>query len=162
MKTLLLMRHAKSSWDDPTVRDHDRPLNTRGKEDAPRMGTLLNEQDLLPDVILCSSARRARGTVKHLLNTLHFEGAPDFRTDLYHADTDEYILLLNQQTNKAERVMIVGHNPEMNAALYHFTGQHEHVPTAGVAVIDFAIDDWGELDQDTEGSLRVFWKPRDV
>ena len=62
MKVLLLMRHAKSSWGDPTIKDHDRPLNNRGKKDAPRMGKLLKENNLIPDIILSSTAKRAEMT----------------------------------------------------------------------------------------------------
>lgn len=157
-----MMRHAKSNWDDPSLRDHDRPLNSRGKEDAPRMGSWLNEHDQVPDVILCSTAKRARGTVKGLLNKLHFDGVPEFVPDLYHADIDEYIQWLHRQPEQASRVMIVGHNPEMNAALYHFTGQHEHIPTAAVAVIAFDVAKWGDLSMDSEGHLAAFWKPREI
>ena len=85
MKTLLLMRHAKSSWDDPDVADHDRPLNKRGKKDAPRMGQWLAEQGLTPEVIVTSTAKRARKTAELVAESCGCQREPIVLPELYHA-----------------------------------------------------------------------------
>ena len=85
MKTLLLLRHAKSSWKDGDLDDHDRPLNKRGKRDAPRMGQLLRDQDLLPELILTSSARRCRKTAEHVIQSSGYRGETRITGELYEA-----------------------------------------------------------------------------
>lgn len=162
MKTVLLMRHAKSSWDDPTLRDHARPLNQRGKDNAPRMGKLLNDEDLIPAAIFCSTAIRAQKTVDGVLKTLHFSGKVQKEANLYHADPSTYITYLAGLGGDVETAMIVGHNPEMNAALYHFTEVHEHMATACIAVLEFEIEAWSELNWETEGRLVRIWRPKEL
>ena len=90
MKTVILMRHAKSSWKDPSLPDHDRPLNKRGKRDAPRMGNLLNLEGYIPEVIYSSTAKRANLTVKGLLKTLNFEGEVTYLGSLYHGGPEDF------------------------------------------------------------------------
>src|SRR5688572_21006606 len=86
MKTLLLLRHAKSSWKDSDIDDHERPLNKRGKRDAPRMGRLLRDESLLPDLILASSAKRCRKTAEHVLHASGYHGETRITGDLYEAN----------------------------------------------------------------------------
>ncbi|MCA9071607.1 MAG: histidine phosphatase family protein, partial [Planctomycetaceae bacterium] len=94
MKTLFLMRHAKSSWKDESLPDHDRPLNKRGKRDAPRMGQLLLEQGVHPDRWLSSTALRARRTAELLAETLQFAGEIEFRSELYHAEPEQFLSVI--------------------------------------------------------------------
>ena len=162
MKTLLLMRHAKSSWSDSSLADHDRPLNHRGKVDAPRMGALLNQHDLIPDIILSSTARRAQDTAKGLLENINFEGEISYHRSIYHGDYSTFIQLLSELSERIHRAMIVGHNPNMDDFLDLICGVNEHMSTASIAVIQFDINAWADLTDETEGGLIHFWKPREV
>ena len=162
MKTLLLMRHAKSSWKDPKLADHERPLNNRGKNDAPRMGEHLNQEDKIPDVILCSSAARARLTVEGVLETLCFEGEFKIFDELYHSGPRTYLELLSELQEDFNSAMIVGHNPEMDYFLEYVCGVYEHMTTANVAVIEFPINTWRELRNEVEGKLVSLWRPKEI
>jgi len=154
------MRHAKSSWKDASLSDHQRPLNKRGIRDAPRMGNFLNEHDLIPDVILCSTANRAQLTVKYLLTTCDFEGDEQYFDDLYHSDVSTYLGILQWLETEIELPMIVGHNPDMNHFLYSICDEYVHMPTAAIAYISLDCQDWSELNLEFEGKLINLWKPR--
>ena len=162
MKTLLLLRHAKSSWDDPSLADFDRPLNGRGKRDAPRMGRLLREQGLEPDRVLCSTAKRARKTAYKVLQASGF--AVDMNEDdrLYHAAPQAFVEVLQQQGDPLNCVLVVAHNPGLEEFLALLTGQYDRMPTAALAQIDLAIDRWSELSHDTRGTLHALWRPKEL
>ena len=162
MKTILLMRHAKSSWKDASLSDHERPLNKRGKNDAPRMGQLLVEQNLTPDIILCSTAKRARLTVKYLLETCDFSGEIEYLEDLYHADYHTYLEVLRSLSNELETAMIIGHNPEMDEFLNIMCDARDHITTAAIAHIELPHDNWTNFGKDTYAKLVNFWKPREL
>ena len=162
MKSLLLMRHAKSSWKDSFLSDHERPLNARGKRDAPRMGLLLMDKELNPDTILCSTANRARSTVKHLLETCDFSGQIRYLEDLYHADYVTYLDFLSDLPDDSNRAMIVGHNPEMNQFLHVVCEEYDHMPTAAIALIEFPCEKWSDINENAEGKLIEIWKPREI
>jgi phosphohistidine phosphatase len=162
MKTLLLLRHAKSSWKNPDLADHDRPLNVRGKRDAPRMGEFLAEQDLIPDLIVTSTAKRARKTVKKVAAACGYEGEIVKTSALYHAWPDEIVSVLNSLPGDPERVMVVGHNPGMEEYLELLTDEELFMPTATLAQISLPIDHWRELDLDTAGILLNLWRPREL
>lgn len=162
MKTLLLLRHGKSSWKEPDLDDHARPLKERGKNDAQKMGHLLRTKGLIPDLICCSTARRARDTVKFLLETLHFDGEVIFHPELYHGYTDDYIDILNALDNEFTCVMVVGHNPGLEEFLSNLTDIDEWLPTAAIAQVEIAYSDWSSLDDYSEGKLINLWRPRDL
>lgn len=160
MKTLILMRHAKSSWKDVSLPDHQRPLNKRGKRDAPQMGKILMDQGVKLDVILCSTAERARSTVKGFLHEYDFDGEVIYIDDLYGADPETYVSILNKLGNDVDAAMIVGHNPEMDHFLEMVCELYDHMTTASIAEIMFSIEDWTELKEFTPGELLKIWKPR--
>jgi phosphohistidine phosphatase len=162
MKNLLLMRHAKSSWKDNTLNDHQRPLNPRGKRDAPRMGEYLLEQGILLDAILCSTAKRARETAKRFLGEYDFDGEIFYVDDLYHADYETYITLLNQLPDTIETAMIVAHNPGMDYFLEMVCDEYEHMTTAAIAFIRLPVEIWAELSEVTPGELLNLWKPKEI
>ena len=162
MKNLLLMRHAKSSWKSGALNDHQRPLNPRGKRDAPRMGGHLQEQGIILDAILCSTAKRARETAKRFLSEYAFEGEVFYVDDLYHADYETYIALLSQLPDAVETAMIVAHNPGMDYFLEMVCDEYEHMPTAAVAVVKLPVDGWAELSEVTPGELLNLWKPKEI
>jgi len=162
MKTLLVMRHAKSSWKEPGTDDHDRPLNERGKRDAPLMGRLLAEKDLLPDRVLSSTAKRARKTAKLVVQASAFEGPLDLTRDLYLADPPGIARLLQALPEEIARPLIVGHNPGMEDLIAVLTGSHETFPTAAVAWLELAVDSWPEVGSWPCGTLRALWRPKEI
>jgi phosphohistidine phosphatase len=161
MKTLLLLRHAKSSWKQPDMNDHDRPLNKRGKKEAPKVGIYLKMNDLLPDLMLSSTARRAQDTARAVAEESGFEGQIDLHQDLYLSDIACYLDILQSLPDTAKRVLVVGHNPEMDELLTLFTDVSQHMSTAALAQIDLPITSWQELNEATDGRLQNLWAPRE-
>ena len=122
MLTLALLRHAKSSWSNPTLQDRDRPLATRGVADAPLMGKAMAERGIDPELVLCSSARRTRDTLDLVLPELRVEPKVVYEDALYHASTKEMLDMLRGVQPGANRVMLVGHNPEIHAFALDLVG----------------------------------------
>ena len=162
MKTLLLMRHAKSSWSNPKLADHDRPLNPRGKDAAPKMGEWLAQQELIPDIILCSTAERAKQTVEFLLNAMPFEGEVVFSRMLYHAGDEVFSEEMSKLGEEIGIVMIVGHNPGMEYAVETYCGEWHRMPTAAIAQIEFPINQWGEIRTEESGEFIALWRPKEI
>jgi phosphohistidine phosphatase len=160
MKTLIIMRHAKSSWEQANLADHDRPLKKRGKRDAPRMGELLMDEDLIPDLIVSSSAKRAVATVEAVAEACDYSGDILVTRDLYHADSETFIEELQAVDDQASVVMVVGHNPGLEDFLEELTGDWHRLPTAAVAVVDLPVNKWGELSERTQGTLVNLWTPK--
>ncbi len=160
MKTLLLLRHAKSSWDDSSLADHDRPLNLRGKRDAPRMGLLLREQKLVPDLILSSTAMRARKTAQKVAKSFDYTGTIELVPELYDSNIRIYKQVLVQRGGRCERIMLVGHNPEIGNFLYSLTGCREKMPTAALAHVQLSIDCWEDILSGGKGELLSLWRPK--
>jgi phosphohistidine phosphatase len=162
MKTIMIMRHAKSSWEDPGLHDHDRPLNKRGKLNAPRMGRLLRELDLVPDLIITSSARRARDTAEAVADQSGCEGEIRVEEILYAAPPEEYLEVLAAADDRFERILVIGHNPGLEELLEIIAGEHESLPTAAIARVDIPIPAWQALTLETPGELVGLWRPRDL
>lgn len=164
MKTLLLMRHAKSSRDDPNLLDHDRPLNKRGKSDAPRMGRLLRNEGLTPDLIISSSATRALATAEAVGNGCHYTETGGVRVapELYPGDSASYVRVLREIPEGFHCVLIVGHNPAIETFLSELVDTDEILPTAAVAVVQLPIEQWKKVTAKGQGVLRTVWRPRDI
>ncbi len=162
MKKLILMRHAKSSWDHPTLSDHQRPLNKRGRRDAPRMGAFLKGQGVEIDAILCSTAQRTRETLALFLEEFSFEREPQFLEQLYDADLRDYLDILSKLSDDLESAMLIGHNPTMSGALEFFTDSYEPFPTTAIAYIEFDIESWDALIENYEGKLLGYWIPKGI
>jgi phosphohistidine phosphatase len=162
MKTLLLLRHAKSSWKKSDMPDHERPLNKRGKKEAPKVGAYLKDNGLVPDLILTSTARRAHATADAVAEASGFEGEVELYQDLYMSDTASYLDILRCMPDKANRVLVVGHNPDVEDLLTLLTELKEHMTTAALAVITLPITRWEELNEATDGRLQNLWVPRDT
>jgi phosphohistidine phosphatase len=172
MLTLLLLRHAKSSWDNPALADFDRPLAKRGKKAAPEIGAALAAKGLRPDLVLCSSAVRARETLELVLNALG-PPAPEVRYDeeLYMATPATLIARLRKHVANpasAQHVMLVGHNPgfeELARLLVGSGGAEdrallaEKFPTCAVAVIAFDAGNWSAVEAGA-GRLACFLTPK--
>ena len=160
MKTLLILRHAKSSWDDESLDDFDRPLNQRGNRDAPRIGQLLRERDLLPELILCSTAVRAYSTLERVCEAADYQGQFELHSDLYLAPSATYVELLQEVAEPLDRVMVIGHNPGLETLLTDLTGAVEHMPTGGLAVVELPIERWQQLRRPTAGRLLHLFRPK--
>jgi len=148
-RRLLLMRHAKSDWADQSLSDHDRPLNKRGRRDAPRVADWIRQLGDLPSLILCSSAMRTRQTAELLTETWSGGAAENVAiraTDsLYLAAAETIFNVICTAHDDAAGLLVIGHNPGMAALVAGLTGQHRDMPTAAVAVFDVDVDDWTDL-----------------
>jgi len=163
MKTLLVLRHAKSSWNESGLADHDRPLNERGERDAPRVGKRLRQQRLAPDLIISSDAVRARMTAEAVAEAAGHAGPIRFEPLLYHAAPDDILVVLRAAPEpNAHTVMIVGHNPGLEALVAQLTGESQDLPTAALAQINLPIDQWRDLDGSTRGTLVNVWRPKEL
>jgi phosphohistidine phosphatase len=162
MKTLLLMRHAKSSRDDASLSDHDRPLNDRGKRDAPRMGALLAEEGLRPDLIVSSSARRARKTALRVAEALGYDGPIEERDDLYLSPPGVWLAMLQALPDDANCVLCVGHNPTLEGLVWQLGGTRQSMPTAAIAEFLLEGTSWSELHPGPQISLRTIWRPKEI
>ena len=168
MRRLLLLRHAKSSWSEPGASDHERPLNRRGQEAAPRIGAYLARHTLMPDRVLCSTARRARETWE--LVAAEAPGAPPatFTDRLYDASSRALVDVFRNAEPDAKSLLVVGHNPGLQEVATQLIASgdledrerlREKLPTGGLVVIDFAIADWSKL-HPRSGRLERFVVPR--
>ena len=161
MKTLLLLRHAKSSWKHPELADHDRPLNKRGRRTAPLMGALLQDEDLIPDLILSSSAVRSYMTVLLVAKACDYKGDIKQKHKLYLAKPQAYIEVLREVAEKHARVLVVGHNPALEMLIETLTGEAMAMPTAALAYLELSLKHWRDLDINTECKLVNVWRPKD-
>jgi phosphohistidine phosphatase len=161
MKTLLLMRHAKSSWKDDTLTDEQRPLNKRGRRDAPRMGQMLRELDLAPQVITSSPAARARETAVAVAEACGFEGEIVYEASLYEASVEACLAVAAGLPDAAQVALLVGHNPSLEALVAALTGADEHMTTAAIARVALPIERWAELGIATEGHLETILRSRE-
>jgi phosphohistidine phosphatase len=162
MKTLLLLRHAKSSLAKPGLQDHNRPLNKRGKHDAPLVGKLIREQGLTPDLVISSTAQRAQDTARLAAKACGYEGEIELRQELYLSDTTCYLDILHSLPDKVKIVMLVGHNPDIEELLELLTDYEEPFPTAALAQMELPIASWQSLNEATDGYLKNVWKPREL
>jgi phosphohistidine phosphatase len=162
MKTLLLMRHAKSSWKFKELSDLERPLTKRGRRDAPLMGQFLFERKLIPQRILASSAVRARQTAEALAENADYKGDIVYMDRLYLAEAEEYISTLRELPDDIERILVIGHNPGLETVLQVLAGKVESLPTAVIAHINIPIDSWQQLNGEMRGEVVEIWKPKEV
>ncbi len=161
MKTLLLIRHAKSSWKDAGRPDFDRPLNKRGKRDAPEMGRRLRERGRVPDLILSSPARRARKTAGKIAREMGYpRGAIRFEESLYGGGAAGVLSAIRRQDDSFQSLAVVGHNPALTE-LANRLGDREidNIPTCGVVVLRFDVDRWEDVG-DMPGVCEDFDFPR--
>ncbi len=162
MKTLLLMRHTKSSWKDENLSDLERPLKKRGKKDAKLIAKEIKKNDLIPDLILSSTATRAKETVEVLTETLDYQGKIKYLDEFYMGEPQDFIDALKDVKNKYDIVLIVAHNPGLEAYLQIIDGEIEAVPTGGLGYLVLVLDDWKDISLETMGDLIGFWKPKEL
>jgi phosphohistidine phosphatase len=162
MKTILILRHAKSSWKHPELSDHDRPLNKRGKREAPQVGEYLRVHGLQPDIILSSTAVRAQATAQAAAEGCGYEGEIRYIPDLYRADIEDCVGIIQSLEEDFNTVLLVGHNPDLEMLLNFLTEEDESLPTAALAQVELPIQFWKELDPDKRGKLVHFWSPSET
>jgi phosphohistidine phosphatase len=155
MKSLLILRHAKSSWKEDSLPDIERPLNKRGKETAPQMGELIHREGLVPDLIISSAAQRARLTAELAAEAMGYDGQIEVDRELYGGGPSAYLRALSKVDNFFDRVMIVGHNPDVEDLIKGLTHQYQPMPTAALAWVELPIETWKALDIQQHG--RVAW-----
>lgn len=161
MKTLFVLRHAKSSWENTDLSDFERPLNKRGLETAPMMGEIIKENKFQPELILSSPARRAEQTARLVKDAARINGEIKFDDRIYEASPSRLLEVISEQDEKIKSVMLVGHNPGLEALIKIITNEIQPMPTAALAVIDLKIESWKEITSST-GDLRTLIRPKEV
>lgn len=147
MKTLFLIRHAKSSWADASLRDFDRPLNQRGLNDAPKMAKVLKREGHFPDQIISSPANRALTTAKFIADGIGYSKENIKEEEMiYGASVNEMMQLINGLNNDCQTVFLFGHNPTFTD-LVEYLGDLEigNLPTCGIVGFQFEVDSWQHL-----------------
>lgn len=162
MKILLVLRHGKSSWANAGLADHDRPLNDRGNRDVPRIGRLLLEEGLTPDLIISSTAKRARKTASLVAKNCDYAREVEQSADLYLAGPSSYFDVLRNVDDGFETVLVVGHNPGLEDLVHQMGGEFRRMPTAALAHLEVEIDSWANLSSDAKCKLRNLWRPKEL
>jgi phosphohistidine phosphatase len=163
MKKLFVIRHAKSSWNYPDLDDIDRPLNKRGKRNAPEMGKRLSVKGVKPDLLITSPAKRAASTAKKIAKALSYpKDQIVIDQNLYHGTNQEVIDVIRNASDKIGTLMIFGHNPGFTELVNHLSGSSIYnIPTCGIAEIGFDIQSWKDIDK-IKGKLIDFDYPKKV
>ncbi|MBA3648051.1 MAG: histidine phosphatase family protein [Chitinophagales bacterium] len=161
MKTIVLVRHAKSSWKDNSADDHDRTLNKRGEHDAPFMAKVFKDKNIDPEILISSSAVRAFATAKEFAKILGYKKRKILKsTGLYLAELEEWISFIKEMSEKYSRVVLFGHNPGITQLANYFSGESiDNMPTCSFCVIEFNLDKWDEADE-KKGTLKFFEYPK--
>jgi len=146
MKTLFLVRHAKSSRDDPSLADRNRPLDDRGRQDAPKMGKRLAKRDVKPDLVVSSPALRALTTAQLIAEEVGYKRKDIVVDDrLYASSPDDLLAVIRELDRKLDRVMLVGHNPEFTDLAHRLSSEIIDMPTSAVAEISFDTKAWSDV-----------------
>ncbi len=170
MRRLMLLRHAKSDWSSPGMRDQDRVLAERGRESAPRIGSYMTRHALRPDLILASTATRVRQTLDLILPAFPKPPRIVYDDRLYEVEAEGLLEVVKETPGDVHALLLVGHNPGLAELAAHLVGTGdvetrqkllEKFPTAGLAVIDFPLDDWRKLHAKA-GRLDRFVAPRAI
>ena len=170
MRELLILRHAKSSWDDPARADHERDLAPRGRKAARRLGRLLRDQGLVPDLALCSTALRTRRTLELLSQELPRPLPASFLRTLYLAPPSRLLAIIARQGEEPARLMVIGHNPGLHGLALQLAAEgdpqdlrrlREKLPTAALVQLALPCDTWRDIAAGA-GRLQGFWRPREL
>jgi phosphohistidine phosphatase len=153
MKRLFIIRHAKSSWKDLTLDDFDRPLNKRGKLNAPMMGDRLKSRDILPDIIISSPALRTKKTAKIIANKINYEKKIIYKKELYESSSSILSDIISKIDDKNSVAFIFGHNTGINGFVEKYVDLYDNVPTCGVVEIEFDCKKWIEIDKNNAKML---------
>lgn len=160
-RRLLIVRHAKSDWDDLSLKDFDRPLNNRGHKNAPEMARRLLKKNLIPGQLISSPAQRAITTCNYFADAFDIPRKAVIQKDeIYEASVATLLNVINTLDNRQTYIMLVGHNPGLTAVCNYLTGAGiSNIPTCGMAMIEFPFDDWQLISYHT-GDLLFFDYPK--
>lgn len=163
LKTVFLVRHAKSSWDSPGLKDHDRPLNERGKRDAPRMAEWVYGTDVEVDYLLSSTAKRAHQTALEFAAALGLKPAEVVTTpDLYHASENEITEIIRGLPDEVNTAMLFAHNPGLTDFFNLLPANRvDNVPTCGVYNVQMSMDRWEDFEP-TAARSSIFFYPKQL
>ena len=155
MKNLIIVRHCKSSWKDPSLSDFDRPLNKRGNIDGELMSNYLREKEKKIDKLILSTSIRTRLTSKYFIEKIHFNSI-SYLDELYHASYSEIIKIISKIENNFNNIMVIGHNPGLTELINHFTDMRIYnIPTSGIIKVEFKEDKWSKI---TENKGKIVYK----
>lgn len=160
MKTLFILRHAKSSWDNADLADFDRPLNSRGLRAATFIGNFIYENKIQPNLILSSPAKRAKQTIVLVKETALLERKLRYEEKIYEASPLTLLHILSEVEDKNETIMLVGHNPGLEGLIKLLTGEEPTMPTAGFAKVNLNIEKWSDVATNC-GQLESLIRPKD-
>jgi len=160
MKSIFFIRHAKSSWEDSSLSDIERPLNKRGLRDAPFMAKLLKGKSIAPDRIVTSPANRAFTTATYFAKELDIhENSMVVRKKIYHAYPEDVLSIIRTLDNSDETVLMFGHNPCFTSIANRFSSDYiPNVPTCGIVQVDADVSEWTDFQE--YGDLRAFYFPK--
>lgn len=161
MKNLILVRHAKSTWDNPEWTDFERQLNIRGNRDAATMSQLIASKGIKPDLLISSPAKRTTETSYYFCDALSYE-KKHIRFDLgiYERGSKYIINLLSGISSNVHCIMLVGHNPDITSLASYFSGEYfDNIPTCGIVSIQFTFDSWNNI-VSNNGQLVFFEFPK--
>jgi len=144
-KKLYIIRHAKSSWNDEMLNDFDRPLNKRGKLNAPFMGKRLKANGIMPDIILSSPALRAKTTAEMIAKEINYAKNIVFDKEIYESSASALHEILTKVDDKYSTLFLVGHNPALNMLTENYVNFSQNIPTSGVVEIEFDCDKWTDI-----------------
>jgi phosphohistidine phosphatase len=161
MKTLYLLRHAKSSWKDETLTDIERPLNGRGRKASQTMGGLLRKEKIIPDLVLSSSAVRARQTTDLLIEAAGLRSELRFDERIYEASAQKLLEVVKQIDKSKKNVLLVGHNPGFEELLELLTGSVETMPTATLSKVILRASTWAAVKR-KGGALEWIVRPKEL
>ena len=161
MRTLYLLRHAKSSWKDPGLQDFDRPLNGRGREAAPLVGKFIRGRKLRVDLIVSSPAERARQTAALVKESARLSAEVLYDERVYEADAARLVEVVAQADESADALMLVGHNPGLEELLTFLTGESRRMQTAALACVALDVEKWGKT-RERAGRLEWLVRPKEL
>lgn len=162
MKTLYLLRHAKSSWDDSSLRDFDRPLNERGRAAAPLIGKHLASENLIDPTLICSPALRTRETAELVLRETNLDLQPHFDERIYEASLRDLLQVISEIDHMKHVTILIGHNPGLEELLASLTGGPRPMPTCALAkIVVINAGSWKEV-RAGEGTLEWFVTPKEL
>jgi len=161
MKKLYIIRHAKSSWKDMNLDDFDRPLNKRGKLNAPFMGEKLKDKNVLPDLILSSPALRAKSTAIMIAKKIKYTKKIIFNEDIYESTPSKLHKILTKINDKNSIIFLFGHNPEINMLAENYVDFEENIVTCGVVEIEFNCKKWIDINA-KNAKLILFDYPKNM
>ena len=161
MKNLFLLRHAKSSWSDPSIADFHRPLSKRGISNALSLSKYISEHQIIFDLILSSPSERTQATLDLIFTEKDFLSKIKFQEAIYHAEMSALLELIKDQNNLKKNILVIGHNPGLHLLIEHLTKiLIEKFPTCGFVKLS-NFDSWKDLDANIL-DLKFFVTPRDL